>query len=436
MATISREWHFSLKEESIQLILGQFNRFFRSCVSMSSFSDLSSRAPPPEYKPLGRATEMTADGLCTTSNSAFATLHNTLLVLSLFPQPSTITSHNTPSTESMSDDDYSDESCSSLTSSSGDTFHVFTDASVSISKPATPAVTKELFGERQKLQTEREKLERERQQLAEERKKLEEERRQLRRSNSVEGEVASNDKKAKKVDAKIKSLSEERRKLEQQDKLRRRMERLEEKERQRLQEQQQRRKELDHSGHVLKESRRSLRRISKDSDELKKVNDALDKDSAHMDNLSIDLEEEINKDAMKRKELEDQRKRMEEENRRQILEKARAKVQKERQQRQEMIRERIAAEEAEAKRKMQLKKDEERKKAEKKKEQENTPKARMERAYGWYSKLALPKRDVMKKKVQLIASIDITEDDVDLLPWNAAGTMVNVAKLNSMLYTR
>jgi hypothetical protein len=124
----------------------------------------------------------------------------------------------------------------------------------------------------------------------------------------------------------------------------------------------------------------------------------------------------------------------EEENRKVILEKARVKIQEERRLRQESIRSRIAAEEAEAKRKKKEKEEEERKKKEKLLARSNTEQARVERAYGWYSKLGLPTRDNFKKKIKLIASIDITADDIDLLPWNGSGSMVNVAKLNTMYY--
>jgi hypothetical protein len=77
-----------------------------------------------------------------------------------------------------------------------------------------------------------------------------------------------------------------------------------------------------------------------------------------------------------------------------------------------------------------------RKKKEKSLSKSNTEQARAERAYGWYSKLGLPSRENFKKKIKLIASIDITADDVDLLPWNGSGTMVNVAKLNTMYYNK
>ena len=75
-------------------------------------------------------------------------------------------------------------------------------------------------------------------------------------------------------------------------------------------------------------------------------------------------------------------------------------------------------------------------KKEKIKAEANSEKARLERAYAWYSKLAQPSRDLFKKKITLIASIDITEEDVDLLPWTSSGAMVNIAKLNSKLFSR
>jgi len=52
----------------------------------------------------------------------------------------------------------------------------------------------------------------------------------------------------------------------------------------------------------------------------------------------------------------------------------------------------------------------------------------------WHSRMAQSPRIEMKRRVACTAGIDITPDDVDLLPWNAAGTRVDVAKVNRMLY--
>jgi len=61
-------------------------------------------------------------------------------------------------------------------------------------------------------------------------------------------------------------------------------------------------------------------------------------------------------------------------------------------------------------------------------------KERARRAYMWHSRMAQSPRIEMKRRVACTAGIDITPDDVDLLPWNAAGTRVDVAKVNRMLY--
>lgn len=334
--------------------------------------------------------------------------------------------------------DSDDEDCSSLTSSSGDTFHVFTDASVSISADPTKALQKNqnvLLGERKKLMTERQKLEQERKQLAEERKKLEEERLKLRLGDKLFNQLAK-DKEDKAVERKIKKLAKDRKKMEHDEKMQRRLEKVEAKEFQKERQGLENLTDMDRSEHITSENFRQLRKTQKESEELRKINAELDKNSLHLDNISIDLVEESRKAEEERKHKEMEAKRLEEENRRKILEKARKKVQQERKQRQEMIRTRIAAEEAEAKQRRKEQEMKKQEKLDKAKAEANTDKARAERAYGWYTKLAMPKRDAMKKKITLIASIDISPDDVDLLPWNASGTMVNVAKLNAMYYTR
>jgi hypothetical protein len=58
---------------------------------------------------------------------------------------------------------------------------------------------------------------------------------------------------------------------------------------------------------------------------------------------------------------------------------------------------------------------------------------RVERAYSWYTRMAMPNRDKMKERVQFMpASAGVTPDDVDLLPWNARGTFVSVAAMMRM----
>jgi hypothetical protein len=310
----------------------------------------------------------------------------------------------------------SDSNCSSLTSSSGgdsDTFHVFTDASISVDR-MPPSKRKDnqakhvLLGERQKLQSERQKLELERKKLNDERRKLEEERRRLRRGDDAHHCLEQQSSENAYV------LKENN--LEKNEKIDSRLQGL-----------QDRRLEGDRQG--AESLRRSLR-ASNEKDRLTRRPDELDKASLHIDDLEDNTERE--KEESRRKV--DEIRRREEENRKATLEKARMKIQEERRLRQESIRSRIAAEEAEAKRKKKEKEEEERKKKEKTFSKSNNERARVERAYGWYSKLGLPSRENFKKKIKLIASIDITAEDIDLLPWNGSGTIVNVAKLNAMYY--
>jgi hypothetical protein len=59
--------------------------------------------------------------------------------------------------------------------------------------------------------------------------------------------------------------------------------------------------------------------------------------------------------------------------------------------------------------------------------------ARVERAYSWYSRMAMPTREKMKERVEYMpASSGVTPDDVDLLPWNARGSFVSVAAMMRM----
>jgi hypothetical protein len=329
----------------------------------------------------------------------------------------------------------SDSNCSSLTSSSGgdsDTFHVFTDASVSVdrmpqSKRKDSQAKQVLMGERQKLQSERQKLELERKKLNDERRKLEEERRRLRRGDDAHHNPdLPNEEDAEMLKPNVWGPSEEQANLEK-ERIDRRLQGLRyrelEKERQGLE-------KMTSGARSGYELDRHAQRALKEKDELSSLSDEIDKTSLHID----DLEEEKKREKEERRKKEEEIRKREEENRKKTLEKARMKIQEERRLRQESIRSRIAAEEAEAKRKKKEKEEEERKKKEKSLSKSSTEQARVERAYGWYSKLGLPSRETFKKKIKLIASIDITAEDIDLLPWNGSGTLVNVAKLNTMYY--
>lgn len=96
---------------------------------------------------------------------------------------------------------------------------------------------------------------------------------------------------------------------------------------------------------------------------------------------------------------------------------------------------------AKARERIEKKKEEEAKKQEQKiiEERNNAGKldmskaARVERAYSWYTRMAMPTREKMKQRVEFMpASSGVTPDDVDLLPWNARGTFVSVAAMMRM----
>jgi hypothetical protein len=58
---------------------------------------------------------------------------------------------------------------------------------------------------------------------------------------------------------------------------------------------------------------------------------------------------------------------------------------------------------------------------------------RLERAYQWYTRMATPSRKEFKRRVADVVSIDITPEDIDLLPWNLTGRVVNIAKMNAII---
>jgi hypothetical protein len=87
------------------------------------------------------------------------------------------------------------------------------------------------------------------------------------------------------------------------------------------------------------------------------------------------------------------------------------------------------AEEELAKEREELRKKEARRLAE-----YGSEKKRTQRAYGWYTKLAFPSKEEMRKKVALIKDVDISVDDIDLLPWTASCKRVDVVKMNRVLF--
>jgi hypothetical protein len=58
---------------------------------------------------------------------------------------------------------------------------------------------------------------------------------------------------------------------------------------------------------------------------------------------------------------------------------------------------------------------------------------RLERAFLWYQRMATPSRTEFKQRLAAVESIDITPEDIDLLPWNFHGRVVNIAKMNAMI---
>lgn len=61
---------------------------------------------------------------------------------------------------------------------------------------------------------------------------------------------------------------------------------------------------------------------------------------------------------------------------------------------------------------------------------DSSEKARIERAYTWYTRMAMPSREKMKERIAVMSSTTgVSAEDVDLLPWNARGTFVSVATM-------
>lgn len=63
-----------------------------------------------------------------------------------------------------------------------------------------------------------------------------------------------------------------------------------------------------------------------------------------------------------------------------------------------------------------------------------TEAGRRKRCWEWYSRTGMISKEKFIEKIPYLPpAAALEEADVELLPWNARGTMVNVAKLNSML---
>lgn len=66
----------------------------------------------------------------------------------------------------------------------------------------------------------------------------------------------------------------------------------------------------------------------------------------------------------------------------------------------------------------------------KQKEFDMSEEARRDRIYQWYSRCGQPNRKELKRRVAAIKHKEgVTVEDVDLLPWNFNGSMINVSKM-------
>jgi hypothetical protein len=65
---------------------------------------------------------------------------------------------------------------------------------------------------------------------------------------------------------------------------------------------------------------------------------------------------------------------------------------------------------------------------------DNSEDARRQRAFRWYSQMCTTRTDFKRRVAALEKkeSMDITSEDIDLLPWNETGSMVNIAKMNAL----
>ncbi|KAL7577857.1 hypothetical protein ACA910_010603 [Epithemia clementina (nom. ined.)] len=95
--------------------------------------------------------------------------------------------------------------------------------------------------------------------------------------------------------------------------------------------------------------------------------------------------------------------------------------------RMEKVRQRIAREREDAKqRKLQ--------EEQRAKELFMSEEARRQRIYEWYCRLGMPNRKELKKKIKSMDGGEqkLTEQDVDLLPWNFNGSLLNISKLHKL----
>ena len=111
----------------------------------------------------------------------------------------------------------------------------------------------------------------------------------------------------------------------------------------------------------------------------------------------------------------------------------------ERQARLEKAKERIRIKEAEEKKKLAAQKRADRNKLKAKSHvsaDEGGPRSEDQRrrlAYHWYTRCGMPSKKSMKERIQRIKGIEITEADIDLLPWMKGDYMVNVSAISKLM---
>jgi chromosome segregation ATPase len=186
----------------------------------------------------------------------------------------------------------------------------------------------------------------------------------------------------------------------------------------------------------IKNSRELIRKSSSDMEELKLVQKSLEKDTNDLDCASQHWAKDAEDFEKMRKKLESEKVKEEVDyvvKAKKTQELALSAKQEARRERQEKNRERREREEEEEQAK---ERDEKRKKDEKKLVEHGSEKKRMERAYGWYTKLSFPEKEDMRERIAKIQNVDISVDDIDLLPWTPSGKRINVAKMNMILFAR
>lgn len=61
---------------------------------------------------------------------------------------------------------------------------------------------------------------------------------------------------------------------------------------------------------------------------------------------------------------------------------------------------------------------------------------RRERAYQWYTRCGMPTKEKLRERLHRVKQCDVSDEDLDLLPWMIGDRMVNVAKMMKILRER